>query len=281
MPRTGMLKTVDHIGLLTRDFDRAVQDYEVIFRAAPAWQSQDTQFKTVIFQSGNAALEIISPVDDSSAKNRVDEILGNRDSALTTLVFAVDNIDKTHHVLTRRGLNPGDVSDGESQDLLSNQTRNWQMFRCDDAACAGIKTFILQHKSKPLTPNMKNGLRLDHLVINTSNPDRSIAHYGARLGIRFALDRTIDKFGVRFLFFKLGDLVLEIIHKPDSEHVSSGGDHIWGLTWKVEDLERAHERLRNAGVTVSDIRIGRKPGTKVFTVKSHSAGIPTLFLALI
>ena len=33
-----------------------------------------------------------------------------------------------------------------------------------------------------------------------------------------------------------------------------------------------------ASVEVSDIRKGRRPGTEVFTVKSHTANVPTLML---
>ncbi len=35
---------------------------------------------------------------------------------------------------------------------------------------------------------------------------------------------------------------------------------------------------RSAGVEVSDLRTGRRPGTQVFTVKSHTAGVPTLMI---
>ncbi len=37
-------------------------------------------------------------------------------------------------------------------------------------------------------------------------------------------------------------------------------------------------RLRAAGVSLSELRKGRKPGTRVATVKSHCLGLPTLLL---
>jgi hypothetical protein len=36
--------------------------------------------------------------------------------------------------------------------------------------------------------------------------------------------------------------------------------------------------VKAAGVEVSDIRIGRRPGTRIFTVKSHTAGVPTIMI---
>ena len=37
-------------------------------------------------------------------------------------------------------------------------------------------------------------------------------------------------------------------------------------------------RLVSAGVDVSDVRTGRKPGTRVLTVRNGTCGIPTLLV---
>ncbi|MEL6693841.1 MAG: hypothetical protein AAFQ12_12540, partial [Pseudomonadota bacterium] len=84
-----------------------------------------------------------------------------------------------------------------------------------DDFMAGIKTFVLQTDA-PLVaahPSPGSASGLDHLVINTPNPERAVANYGARLGLRFALDRTAEQWKTRFLFFRLGGLTLEVI-KP-------------------------------------------------------------------
>ena len=57
-----------------------------------------------------------------------------------------------------------------------------------------------------------------------------------------------------------------------------GPDKVWGLSWRVVDIEATRARLHAAGVDVSDIRDGRKPGTRVFTVKSGTCGVPTLVI---
>ena len=194
-----------------------------------------------------------------AAISRTDEILSNNSSKLTSLAFGAPDLAEAHRVLGRRG--------GEPRKISSS-------FRLSDIICSGVKTFIVSDNPPPSDKD----ICLDHLVINTPNPDRATAHYGARLGIRFALDRTNEDWGARFLFFKLGDIVLEVIHRTGQEQDPLAPDEIWGLTWKVEDLVAHHERLSEQGVTISEIRTGRKPGTKVFTVKSHSEDIPTLFL---
>ena len=57
-------------------------------------------------------------------------------------------------------------------------------------------------------------------------------------------------------------------------------DRLWGLSWRVANIEAAHARLKAANVAVSEIRHGRKPGTRVFTVKDNTLGVPTLMIGL-
>src|SRR2546421_381138 len=118
---------------------------------------------------------------------------------------------------------------------------------------------------------------LDHVVIRSPNPERAVALYAGRLGLSLRLDRTQPAWGVRLLFFRCGDLIVEVAHDLEAG-VSDGPDRLWGLSWRVSDIAKAHARLRTAGVAVSDIRTGRRPHTQVFTARSHTAGVPTLMI---
>jgi hypothetical protein len=53
---------------------------------------------------------------------------------------------------------------------------------------------------------------------------------------------------------------------------------LWGLSWRVADIAATRVRLTSAGVDVSDVRTGRKPGTRVLTVRTGTGGIPTLLV---
>ena len=55
-------------------------------------------------------------------------------------------------------------------------------------------------------------------------------------------------------------------------------DELWGLALKTDDIEATHSRLSEGHVEVSDIRDGRKSGTRVCTAKSHTLGVPTLLI---
>ena len=118
---------------------------------------------------------------------------------------------------------------------------------------------------------------LDHVVIRSPNPERAVALYAGRLGLSLRLDRSEPAWGARLLFFRCGDLIVEVAHDLKAG-ISDGPDRLWGLSWRVPDIAKAHARLRAAGVNVSDLRAGRRPHTRVFTAKSHTAGVPTLVI---
>jgi catechol 2,3-dioxygenase-like lactoylglutathione lyase family enzyme len=119
---------------------------------------------------------------------------------------------------------------------------------------------------------------LDHVVINTANADRAVALYGARLGLDFRLDRSNPQWGSRLMFFRCGGAVVEIGARLGGE-TSDAPDRLSGLAWRVTDPDAARARLAKAGFDVSEVRSGRKPGTKVFTIRSGVPGAPTLMLS--
>jgi hypothetical protein len=79
------------------------------------------------------------------------------------------------------------------------------------------------------------------------------------------------------MFFRCGDLVVEIVH-----HLNEAGrgkhDNLWGLSWRVADIDAAQARMTAAGLDVSEVRTGRRPGTRVFTVHTGTLGVPTLVI---
>jgi hypothetical protein len=91
-----------------------------------------------------------------------------------------------------------------------------------------------------------------------------------------ALDRTHQEWG-QLMFFRCGDLIVEVVKRP----VAGGdkaNDKLWGLSWRVADIEATRARLLAAGLKVSEARAGRKPGTRVMSLYSGTCGIHTLIL---
>jgi catechol 2,3-dioxygenase-like lactoylglutathione lyase family enzyme len=120
---------------------------------------------------------------------------------------------------------------------------------------------------------------IDHVVIRSTNPDRAVALWRDRLGLRLALDRVFEDRGLRLLFFRSGGITLEYA-TPHPSAESHESDRLWGVSYRVRDLAAHRERLLAAGVDVSEIRVGMRPGTSVATVRSGTAGVPTLLLQL-
>lgn len=279
-----MITRLDHFVLICPDIDAGVAAYETLLGAGPVWRAEDARLgsASALFKVANTAIELMAPKGEGAVGERLKEMLAETGPRITSLAYEVADADMAQNTFTRRGLSPGEVSDGQSTDLETGAIRAWKRFRCTDEACGGVRTFILQHTDGVLpvsAPTQGAATSLDHLVINTPNPDRAVALYGARLGLRFALDRTAAQWKTRFLFFRLGGLTLEVIHRLSETHDASAPDNIWGLTWATKDLDATRTRLAEAGLAVSDIRTGRKPGSTVFTVKDGTLGIPTLFIA--
>jgi catechol 2,3-dioxygenase-like lactoylglutathione lyase family enzyme len=119
---------------------------------------------------------------------------------------------------------------------------------------------------------------IDHVVVQTARPERAIALWRDRLGLRLALDREFPARGLRLLFFRSGGITLEYAAPLAPGAGEEPGDRLYGVSYRVVDLAARCERLRGAGIDVSAPRPGMRPGTTVATVRSGTCGVPTLLL---
>jgi hypothetical protein len=85
---------------------------------------------------------------------------------------------------------------------------------------------------------------------------------------------------MRLLFFRVGGVTVEIAAAldPASAEPDPRRDRLFGLSWRVGDADAARRRLAEAGFDVSEVRAGRRPGTRVASVRSGTCGVPTLIL---
>ncbi|HEY4170768.1 MAG TPA: VOC family protein [Reyranella sp.] len=187
---------------------------------------------------------------------------------LSAMVFATASVEKAARLLERRA-----VPCERKRDRLVLSTE----------ATHGVSIVLVERAEAPmLSPLLKSSeaasiSSLDHVVIRTPNPERAVALYAGRLGLDLRLDRSNPDWSSRLLFFRCGDLVVEIAHDL-KKGVSDAPDQLWGLSWRAPDIAKANERLKKAGVEVSEPRKGRRPGTQVFTVQSHTANVPTIVI---
>jgi catechol 2,3-dioxygenase-like lactoylglutathione lyase family enzyme len=118
---------------------------------------------------------------------------------------------------------------------------------------------------------------IDHVVVATRDPERAVALWRDAMGFRLALDREFPDRGLRMIFLRSGGITLEVT-APLRGEASDAPDAIFGVAYRVADLEACRRELAAAGVDVSEVRRGRKPGTAVVTVRSHTENVPTLLI---
>ena len=188
--------------------------------------------------------------------------------ALSSMVFATSDLDKAARLLERRAV-PSERA-GDRLVLPREATHGVPIELCERQERAAPSPLAGSDEAASISA-------LDHVVVRTPNPERAIAFYAGRLGLDLRLDRSNPDWGTRLLFFRCGDLVVEIAHDLN-KGVSDGPDQLWGLSWRTPDIAKANARLKAAGIDVSEPRDGRRPGSQVFTVKSGTEGVPTIVI---
>ena len=274
-----MITGLDHVVILVSDIAAATAAYQTLFARSPAWRNGDDGAERVLFTLDNVTLELMAPDGNSANADRIRAVLAEQGEGLASLCFRTSDIAKMHRRLDRLTLKPEPVTEAESSDAASGASISWKRTRAATSATRGVRMFFLElAKERPLSvrTTVASITAMDHIVVSTSDPERAAALYGARLGLDMALDRSHPDWG-RLMFFRCGDLIVEVTHRP-GKHADAARDTLWGMTWRVADMDATRERLVANGVDVSEMRDGRKPGTRVMTVRSHTCKIPTLLL---
>ncbi len=275
-----MITALDHIALIVPDLDAATARYTALLGCGPNWHGSDGGAAHVWFQLDNMALDIIAPVGPGFTGDQAKAHLDRHGEGLWAIAYATPDLDAAHKLLERRGVSATAPHPLRSTHVETKEKRFWRMF---STGLAGITTFMIEQKpeeapwprSAMTTPSGVTGL--DHVVIRTPAPVRAQALYGAQLGLDMRLDRTAPEWGTRLMFFRCGDLIVEVAHDLKAG-VSEEDDHLWGLTWRVADVDAAHARIAAAGFDISEIHAGRRPDTRVFTVRDGTSGVPTLMI---
>lgn len=273
-----MITGLDHIVLLTHDIGSATATYEKLLAQSVAWRTRGGGVETAIFTLSNMSLEIMAPSGDGETGTRVRARLDEQGAGLASLCFRVAGIDKFQRRLKRLGLKPEDVAASGSTNAIDGASLSWTRTRTAVDATHGARLFYLEAAAaRPASWTIADApiTGLDHVVISTGAPERAAALYGARLGLDMSLDLSMPDWGARLMFFRCGDLIVEIVHRLNEAN-ADGLDKLWGLSWRVADIDATQARLAVAGLDVSEVRNGRKPGTRVFTVRNGTLDVPTL-----
>ncbi len=274
-----VISGLDHVVVLVEDIAAGAKAYELLLGRSPSWRSRGDGSEAVLFTLDNMSLELMAPSGFSVAADHIRDVIRLSGEGLASICFRVDDVAKMHRRLDRVALKPDAIAEVESRDLGSGSTLHWKRTRAASDLTRGVRMFFLelgQARPHSAATSAAPILGLDHVVVSTEDPERAAALYGARLGLDMALDRSHQEWG-RLMFFRCGDLIVEVVKRPvaGSDQIH---DKLWGLSFRVADIEATRARLLAAGAGVSEVRAGRKPGTRVMSVRDGTCGVHTLLL---
>ena len=276
-----MLDSLDHIIIAVEDLSIAIENYTKILGFPPTWRGvhpgQGTE--NALFPLDNLYVELLASNSEGAGSDMIKSFLELNGEGLSGIALGTSDIEAAKNKLVGMEIDVGNLIAGEGKDEDSRKIRTWKNLFLPFSLTRGIFTFLIQHEEGSL-PTHKEKIdsqvnRLDHVVINTNDPEGLISLYRDTYGIRLALDQTVEKWGGRMLFFRLNHTTLEIIGKEDNKEPQ---DSLWGLAWVVKDIKATYDRLISEDLEVSEVIDGRKPNTLVSTVKSHTCNIPTLLI---
>ena len=276
-----MISTLDHLIIAVKDLDQAEKNYKKILGTNPVWRGRHKSLGTAnsIFNFKNTYLELLTSDGEGLGAELIKNLIQENGEGLAGIVFGVDDMLQTVQHLKQEGYQISDPAEGEGSDDETNKVRKWENLFLPPELTRGLFSFIIQHHDGELPSHKeyaKDSInKLDHVVINTNNADSFIETYRDVFKIRLALDKTIEHWNSRMLFFRLNKTTIEVVERPNNEKPK---DTLWGLAWEVETIEDTHKRLVSEGVEVSDIKAGLKENTLVATVKSHTHNVPTLII---
>ena len=203
----------------------------------------------------------------------------NQDNGIQALSIISDDIFGDHKKFKQMNLN---ISDIEEIDFNFRNRKNVKsrLFSLKKTNSSDLNLLIFdKDTSLSNKGNYEDDTisKFNQIIIYTPDVEYLRNLFTEKLGIRLALDKIFN-FGekdIRMMFFRIGDVTLEVIENPDSKSLSYGG-----VGWHSENISKCHKRLIDSNFELSEIRKGRKPGTVVATIRNAPLKMPTIIIGL-
>lgn len=273
-----MLTGFDHVTIVVHQLDAAVQSYERLLGTSPSWRGTHPELGTqgALFGLSNALIELTGPNGDAPEAAGMRAWLAERGEGLQAIAFSTADATACSTSLRERGLRATAPQAGSARSIDA-VIRSYRTVELSARTTRGLAVLAVERPDRaalrpaaaPLTDAVD---ALDHIVVRTADAQAAIALYRDGLGIRLALDRA--RGATRMLFFRIGGVTLELVQ----DAAAGDSDVFYGLAYRVRDIAAAHARLRATGFELSEVRDGNKPGTRVFSVRDGTCGVPTLVL---
>jgi hypothetical protein len=136
--------------------------------------------------------------------------------------------------------------------------------------------------AEPAAVHPNGVVAIDHVVAISPDLDRSVrVLQAAGLDLRRRREEPTPAGDPRQAFFRLGEVILEVVQEPEEVLERAGGSDrpafFWGLALRVADLERTVEGL---GAMVGSVRPAVQPGRRIATLRrSAGLGVPVALIS--
>ena len=152
--------------------------------------------------------------------------------------------------------------------------RSWGIAGAPDESMTDIDGLLTTYvEPSPIEPvHHPLGVRsIDHIVVTTPNVERTTGAVERCLGVPLRRTRDGESAGraVRQTFFRLGEVILEIVGPPAPDP-DGGPAQFWGLALTVDSIEHAQHFL--GAERLGPSRPAVQPGRSIATVRS-AAGL--------
>ena len=144
----------------------------------------------------------------------------------------------------------------------------WSLTGIEDGVVDGLLTLqpddTPARATAPAHPNTTT--TIDHLVVASPDLDRTTEAF---LAIGLDLRRVRDAGRMEQRFFRIGEVVLELIGRPGD--IGPGPATFWGLALTVADIDATAVLL---GEHLGPVTDAVQPGRRIATLRHEAVGIP-------
>ncbi len=99
--------------------------------------------------------------------------------------------------------------------------------------------------------------KIDHIGIAVKNLDEALKFYEEVLGIKCVGTEVVEEQKVKVAFLPIGDTEIELLESTDEDgpvakFIEKRGEGIQHIAYRVDDIEKAIEELKEKGIRMID-----------------------------
>jgi hypothetical protein len=153
----------------------------------------------------------------------------------------------------------------------------WSVRGAGSLELDGLPTTASERPAAAGAPHPNGVVSIDHLVVITPQLDRTAGVLrSAGFDLRRMREGPTPGGSTRQAFFRMGELILELVEAPAGTRIASNPDgpaRLWGISFLVHDLDRTAAAL---GELLGEPREAVQPGRRIATLRREAGLGPAI-----